>query len=214
MDKKSKAKAARVAKKAKGAPRPRPKKPLSQRGCCGYGALWYALGGFLLATIMRRKGEEKIAQRIKKRPNQMDDDWVAYWKGLICPERRNLAMNLEEFRDIAEKHGVVLTNVTGHYTDLKITTARLLRKSSKFWNRKNPHHTPHYPLYCRDGGNAEWWALHSAGHIQVIRTNESKNQFYVYDQGGKLNEQRMNQWSNARIQSLFRLDFNPLNPEF
>ena len=201
------------AKKAKGAPRLRPQKPLSQQDCCGYGALFYLLDTPRKMQIMIYNGEKEIAQRIKSRPNELNKDWFTWWKKKICPDRKKWELHIMEFEKIATQHGVSMINVTGHYCKhLKITTVRQLRQRAEFWNREHEEHTKHYPQYCRDRRkhkpcNFEWWALLSEGHIQVICTNKTKAQFCVYDQGGKLNEQRMLTWSNARIKKLWRLDF-------
>lgn len=192
-------------------PKLRIKKTISERGCCGYGGLWFAIGHKRTAAFARRRGKKRIAMLIERSPDTLGDFWVTWCRKelLDIKDRKDLGLDMLQIKQIAMYHNVTLTDVTQHYEDKGIMCLYDLLQNPAFWNKNNTQHTAYDSTICRNGGTIEWWGVVTGGHFQVICTDEKYEQLQVFDQGGKLNAERMARWPNEKILLLYRIDHHP-----
>ena len=188
----------------------KPKKPISKRGCCGYGAVFAVAGTKRVVYKMDSIGLDKTSKRIQNKPLSLDEKWVKTMRTMFSSQNKNaLRLNDKDIKRMLSFHNIETTDVTEHYKKHGITSTKNIlqdKKGSVFWKRSHENHLQQDLGRKRDSReNTEWYIVFTNKHAQAVRINETRAQVQFMSQMGKIYKVR-----NQSIRLLLRAEYLPL----
>lgn len=189
----------------------KPKKPISKRGCCGYGAVFAVAGTKRLVYKMNSIGLDKTAKRIQGKPGSLDEKWVKKMRSMFSSQNKNaLRLNEKDIKRMLSFHNIETTDVTEHYKKHGISSTKIIlqnKKGSVFWKQSNPNHLQQDHNRKRDSReNTEWYIVFTHKHAQAVRINETRAQVQFVSQKGKIDKVR-----KQNIRLLLRVEYLPFD---